>query len=154
MKFQSDANGCGAAALANALSALGFSDVPQETVAELAGATATGAMPDGLNAVGLQRAARRLGACVAPLSLARFEDAWLALRGALLEGRVAVLLFDKGDHWVTAVGLLGDEVVVADPAGSVRPQWSFMDRAEVERVWRWKTRKPWYGILVGRAEEG
>jgi phage tail sheath gpL-like len=36
------------------------------------------------------------------------------LRDALLRGRAAVMVVDNDEHWVAAVGVLGDRVLVAD----------------------------------------
>ncbi len=145
MKLQSGTTGCGAAALANGLQALGF-DLSQEAVAKLADTNG-----DGTNARGLKRAAVSLGAEVATINAATEYEAWFQLVGWLNHGASAVLLFDKGDHWVTAVGMSGfDHVLVIDPAMVVRDHLEMMDREDLIAAWRWQTKRPFYAILLRR----
>lgn len=147
MKLQSGTTGCGAAALANALLALGF-DIEQEAVGKLADTNG-----DGTNARGLKRAAASLGAEVATINAATEYEAWFQLTGWLHHGAAVVLLFDKGEHWVTAVGTSGaDHVLVVDPAMVVRDHLEMMDREDLLAAWRWKTKRPFYAICLVRRE--
>jgi len=145
MELQSGLSSCGAAALSNALQALGWSGCGQEAVAALAGTTS-----DGTGAGGLKRAARTLGATVGLISTRAGQDAWALLRAALLDGHAAVLAVDRDEHWVSAVGILGGRVLLVDPAMVVRPMLSTRTREVLLREWRGK-RGGYYAITVGRA---
>lgn len=144
MQTQVDPNGCGPAALVNALHAVGLHQATQEAVAGLAGQHGGGA-----GARGLLRAARALGARTASLSRITPTGAFLELQGWLGYGWAGVLSFDRDDHWVTAVGSLGPRVVVVDCAAVIRPMVSTMTRDELIATWRAKHRNSWYAILVG-----
>lgn len=153
MILQSNEDGCGPAALANALAALGWQEVPQETIAELAGQTV-----DGCGSRDLARAARSLGASVEVVQERRCRQAYQQVYWWLLHGRSCVLCVDDGEHWVTAIGVLGDELVVCDPAAALRPKISTMSEADLVSTWRWrkKNRNPnraYYALVVGPKEE-
>lgn len=147
MELQTAIYACGAAALSNALAAVGYT-LPQEAVAHLA-ETAGG----GTGARGLLRAARQLGARAESFDDDRVARAWRHLRGALVDGAACVLLFDAGEHWVTAIGTLGEDVVVVDPAASVRNMVSTFGRDELWVPWRCPRKlhpKYFYAIAIAR----
>ena len=135
MDLQTGLSTCGASALANALQALGWSKVPAEAVARAAGTTA-----DGTGAGGLRRAARAFGARVGRISSSDDASAWGALVWHLHEGGAAVLAVDRGEHWVSAIGLLGRRVIVVDPAMVVRPMLSTLDREGLLAMWHARKR--------------
>lgn len=141
MKLQTGLSSCGPSALSNALQAIGWSEVPADAVAQLAGTTS-----DGTGAGGLKRAARALGAKVGLVSVGDGASAWALLRAHLLDGSSLVLAVDKHEHWVSAVGVLGSRVLVVDPAMVTRPMISAMSREELLLAWRHQSMH--YGIVL------
>ena len=111
IKFQLKDYYCGPASLQNALLALGRRQ-SQDRIATIAGTTEA----DGTDENGILRTA--LWAGLAP-DQGRF-DAGLAAHGwvwsSLTMGRPVLLCVDRWQHWVTAVGVLGQRVVLFDPA--------------------------------------
>lgn len=144
MQTQSDPNGCGPAALLAALQAVGL-QATQEAIGGLAGLTGRGT-----GVRGLQRAARLLGASASRLSSRDSTEAWLLLHATLQAGQSVVLSFDRDDHWVAAVGSLGQRVVLIDPAAVVRPMVNVFDRAALEKPWR-GIKGYYYGISIRKA---
>lgn len=134
---------CGTSALSNALQAVGFDAPAEAALLELAGGTA-----DGTGAAGLKRAASKLGAKVGRIATHEPGLAWAALTGLLAAGSSAILIYDVGQHWVSAVGLLGRRVLVVDPAMVVRPMIGTYDETTLMKDWRW--RREWYAITLTR----
>ncbi len=121
--MQSHPNLCGPAALANAFRALGKTTVTEDKIAGRIQSTASAVespAQDGAGVRSLQRAAETLGYNLVPWTFTAFEQAWAYVAHALREGRPALLAVDSGQsedgHWVTAVGTIGDGLLVADPA--------------------------------------
>lgn len=111
MRLQDAQHNCGPAALSNALAALGLLH-SQTECSELCKTNAT----DGTSPKGLISAARQLGRQPHALSEKRGVVAMLYLDAHLRAGRPAVLCVDNDEHWVAAIGLLGERILVADPA--------------------------------------
>lgn len=71
----------------------------------------------------------------------------LLLYHALRNGRPVVLLVDKGEHWVVAVGLLGHRCLVADSADSEL----VVSYTQEEVMTRWKlaeSGKAYWGVVL------
>ena len=109
MRYQTTDYNCGPAALQNALKALRH-HVTQDKLAELAGTT-----PDGTDDEGLKRAVVALGFGVDEISCVEPRVAFARLYGSLLVGRPVVLCVDRWSHWVTAIGVCGTRVLLAEP---------------------------------------
>jgi ABC-type bacteriocin/lantibiotic exporter with double-glycine peptidase domain len=96
---------CGPTALSNALLSVGR-DIPPAACAELCGIT-----PDGIGDEDLERAIELLDFTPTVVR------SWYALRGALDAGAPVVCSVQEDrpyDHWVAAIGTLGELIVVAD----------------------------------------
>jgi ABC-type bacteriocin/lantibiotic exporter with double-glycine peptidase domain len=148
MVLQDEKSGCGKAAGVNALKALGRGTT-QEAFGELAG---TG--PEGTYPAGMIKAFEALGCTPVRIAESIGGRAWATLRGHLLDGHPVVLCVDNWEHWVVAIGLLGDRVVVVDSAdGKVCRTY---DYEELEPSWegrgtRWRrdrNNRPFYAIAV------
>lgn len=114
MRMQSSQSTCGPTALHNSLLALGIQRGLDE-LEIMCGCTAT----DGTSTKKLMRAAAKIEGCRPVLIRDRKPDiAALRLRFALQSGRPVVLVWGDGSHWVAAVGMLGEKVLVADSAES------------------------------------
>lgn len=107
MRYQTAPNRCGPAAVINALRAMGLK-VREEQAAQYAGT-----IPDGTNEFGIMAALERYGCPFQPISERKYALAEAALFNHLRHGPVLVLA-EAGDHWVTAIGLMGDRVVIFD----------------------------------------
>lgn len=101
---------CGPASLLNALEVL-HQPTSLARVRELCGTT-----EEGTDEEDLKRAALALGLAVDEWSSAvcRATQRWL--RASLLAGRPVLLCVDRWEHWVCAVGLVGADYLVFDPA--------------------------------------
>ena len=144
MQLQSAPHGCGPAAIANALEALG-NRVSQDAAATLARTDA-----EGTDERGIKRALRMLGFAPQEFSTGDRSAAWHLVCGALLMGYPCLLAVDNDSHWVPALGLLGGMVLVVDSADGGLIQ-SLEQRALLQR-WgsRASRKKPqtFYGISI------
>ena len=109
--MQDTAANCGPASVSNALQALGVIRSQQECE-QLCKTSAT----DGTTGRNMVKALTSLGFSPAVIREKREDVAALRLRMALHQGRPLVLCVDNWEHWVAAVGVLGERILVADPA--------------------------------------
>lgn len=126
MLAQSSAASCGPCAVSNALKALGLNVDEAEVLRwmdRVRGAADPGAEGTGSDLMARALAESRYRIRVRKLNTPDTAYALLALRGAILDGAVAVLYVDAdpddGDetgHWVAAVGISGRRFLVADGA--------------------------------------
>lgn len=150
MRRQEKVWSCGPAALVNAAQALG-KRVSEARIRRLAGTTEAA----GTDEHGLIAAARELRLSASPSSSADAAAAWALVRSGILGGRPSLLCIDGWGHWVTAVGIVGDRVLVFDPSNGVRNMLEngtrSLSRRELLRRWRHKTaEEPYYAIAIGR----
>lgn len=141
MILQDEKNGCGAAALTNALRAIG-QQLPQDAARKLAGTS-----HEGTTDRGMVKALRTLGHVPCTLRESNAGVAWVTLRGHLAEGHPVLLAVDDWDHWIVAIGILGDRVILVDSAdGSVV---QVLDIANTLLRWQYPgATKGFYGIAV------
>lgn len=112
MRAQDSQFNCGPVALHNALLALGIKRSIKECE-RLTGVTAT----SGTDVESLLAAASAIrGVHTMVVNAYDAQSAIAILRDALRRGRPALLSVDQEEHYVAAVGLLGDRILVADGA--------------------------------------
>lgn len=109
MRFQSGPGYCGAAAIVNALRCFG-ERVREETVAKHAGTT----REHGTQEHGIKQALERFECSFEDIIETRYATAQEKLVEHLTQGRPVIMLVESGNHWVTAVGLLGNRVIIYD----------------------------------------
>ncbi len=107
MIFQDAKNDCGATAVVNALAALGI-HVKADNVRVDAGTTRLGATEHGLF-----QAIERAGAVFEGIDLP-LKYAYPMLHRHLTRGGSGVILVEGGEHWVAAIGVLGDRIIFFD----------------------------------------
>jgi len=112
MRLQDSQANCGSTAVKNALCALGI-DRSTEECELLCGTTAIQGTPPRRMIKGLE-SIHELDVQV--ISEHRKEIALLLLCESLRDGRPVILLVDKNEHWIAAIGLLGDRIIIADGA--------------------------------------
>jgi hypothetical protein len=112
MRLQDSQANCGSVAVKNALCALGI-DRSTEECEILCGTTATQGTTPRRMIKGLE-SIHELD--VAIISETRKEIALLLLQSALRDGRPVIILVDNNEHWISAIGLLGDRIIIADGA--------------------------------------
>lgn len=110
MRRQTGDHDCGPTAIANAFE-VHHRRVGLRGLRDLVGTTA-----DGSDESDLIRALLAYGAGVDEHAgdTARAAELWL--RESLAAGRPVLLCFDRWDHWITAIGVVGNQFVVFDPA--------------------------------------
>lgn len=150
MRFQQLSWSCGPAAVVNAARAVG-KRIAESRVRKLSGTTKR----DGTDEHGLITGIRGAGLTATPHWSTIDTTAWAFVRSNVLDGRPCLLCIDNWGHWVTAIGLVGDHVLIADPTSATINQnengiHSFARRQLIKR---WKHRleeEPFYAIAVGR----
>jgi len=102
---------CGLAAVANALECLGIKRTQQQI-----GKLCYSDPMNGTSEIEIQRALLACGAHVDEWEHKQAPRSWDWLFTRLFAGQPVILCVDDFQHWVTAVGLLGQSVIVFDPA--------------------------------------
>lgn len=143
MRMQDSAANCGPTALHNALLAIGVVRSVQE-LEVLCGTSATNGTP----VRSLKRALSKIeGVLPVEIKERRRDIAALKLRHSLTGGRPVVLLWTSlvpGDHWVTAVGLLGDRYLICDPG-----DLELVTSVEIDSVCsKWECDGSYYGVVL------
>lgn len=122
----------------------------ERSVVPLAGTTEA----DGTGDDGICEAVRALGCTATPYETAEAKAAWGWLVDSLRVGRPVILCVDDWQHWVTALGMAGDRVVVFDPANTAKNSAEngiFVGgKRELMRRWRGRRSDRFSGIAVGK----
>ncbi len=158
MKFQEKTYSCGPASLRAALYVLKHI-VKEATIRKAAGTT-----PEGTSELGLFKALKHYGYDWVEHNDTDAKRNWRRIVRSLKKGMPALLCIgEKEDHWVSAVGLNGDGIIIFDPANpdSKRKRYSglhFNNFEEFEPLWAHaEDDKPgvphYYCILIKRPAE-
>lgn len=149
MRYQELSWSCGAAALRSAALVLG-KKFSERTVRARAGTD-----EEGTDEKELIQAARDLGLTATPHHSADKSAAWAFVRANVLDGRPCVLCIDKWTHWVTVVGIVGDKVILVDPANTLKNMSEngvhVLSRPQLSRRWKCpRAQEPFYAIALGK----
>lgn len=118
MRLQSTQNSCGPNSVSNALKALGY-DISEDRIEDAVGKVQRqgGAqISDGTDINQLKRVLKLLKFGHAEIKLTDAEAAWRVLRTYLLDGSSVILSIQDDEHWASAIGLIGKNILVADGA--------------------------------------
>jgi ABC-type bacteriocin/lantibiotic exporter with double-glycine peptidase domain len=139
MRLQDTQANCGPASLSNALQAVGVirSQGECEQLCKTTGVAGT-------TSKNIIAAVKAVGRNPLVIDEKRAETAALFLDHWLRSGRPAVLCVDDWTHWVAAIGVLGDRVLVADPADNELV--IVLSRARL--VERWGCKNRYYGVVL------
>lgn len=149
VRYQGESWSCGPASVVNACRSFGIK-LDERRIRSLAGTSIRGT--DDFEMIA---AIRALGLTASPSHTRDAKSAWAFLRSNLISGRPVILCINQWDHWVSAVGLIGNSIVLVDPARTVRNKAengvSVLGRNKLLKRWRCKGEQiPFYGIAVGR----
>lgn len=149
MRYQQRSWSCGPAALVNAARAIGVR-VSEGRLRKLAGTT-----EDGTDEHELITAARGIGLTATPHHSADQATAWAFVRANVLDGRPCLICIDQWSHWVAVVGIVGDRILLADPANTKKNMAEngthSLSRKDLDRRWRCPAEsEPFYAIAVGK----
>ena len=139
MRMQDTAANCGPASLSNALKARGI----ERTQAECETACGTTAT-DGTSVKALIRGIKSFGHYPSEIKAKKWEDAWLRLDHYLRNGHPVLLCVDGDSHWVAAIGKLGPQYLIADPADNEL----VLSLSPEALKTRWAHNKSFYGVSV------
>lgn len=149
MRYQECSWSCGAAAFVNACRALG------RRVSERRARSLCGTTEQGTDEAELIAAARELGLTATEFKGSDKGAAWAYVRAQLLEGHPSLLCVDQWQHWITAIGIIGDKVILIDSANTVKNTaengvWT-MNRNELGKRWRSRDPlEPFYVLTLGK----
>lgn len=149
MRYQQQTWSCGPAALRNALRTLG-KNVSEAQVRKVCGTDQTGT-----DEVGLMAGARELGFVAVPNHTRDVHTAWAFVRSNVLDGRPCILCMDSWGHWVTVIGIVGERVILIDPARTTKNMQENgvhpLRCRDLQRRWKNpREEEPFYAIAIGR----
>lgn len=149
MRFQRAHYTCGPASLVNAATALGLS-VSEYHVEELCSTTER----SGTNEHGMFNAAKAIGLQAQQFEFNSPEAAWFWLVGCMGGGIPVILCVEKWEHYVVAVGRLGDSIIVIDSqqeySNMIENGIKVMPRTKFLEYWRYQeeARERYWGIAL------
>lgn len=144
MRLQSRKSSCGPAALKNALESIGIERTEDE-LGLLSRQTTEGTSQPGLERA-IQTIDKGDGTKLTSNRIyeKRREVAGWALSSAIRAGRPVILCVDNFEHWVSAVGILGERFIIADSASNDVVEYMSLS----ETLDRWDG-PGYYGIEIG-----
>lgn len=146
MRFQRTKYSCGPVAIVNAARVFG-DKLTEKAVSAHTGTT----KKDGTGAFGIHQGLERIGYKFTEHSFVSREEAWSALHDSLTEGSPVILSADVHSHWVVAVGLVGERVILIDSEQVPRNKkengvW-VLTQGQLFKRWT-KSQDTYYGISV------
>jgi ABC-type bacteriocin/lantibiotic exporter with double-glycine peptidase domain len=149
VRYQQRAWSCGPAALVNAARSIGVR-ISEGRARKLAGTT-----EDGTDEDELIQAARGIGLTATPHHSKDQAAAWAFIRSNVLGGHPCLICIDQWTHWVTVVGIIGDRILLADPANTKKNAGEnglhSLSRTDLYKRWRCPNElEPFYAIAVGK----
>lgn len=117
--------------------------------------TSAGCTEQGTDELGLIHAAREFGFVAVPNHTRDIHSAWAFVRSNALDGRPSILCVDSWGHWSTVTGIIGERVILIDPARTQenRRENGCHPLRRQDLVRRWKCpreEEPFYAIAIGR----
>lgn len=151
MKIQRTPYTCGPVSIVNALRVHG-KKISERVVRAHTGTT----KKDGTTEHGIMNALERLG-CSPEFFLETKAMAFDVLHSHVTDGNPVILSVEEGRHWATAIGVVGDRVVVFD---SWKAKWNLdengvwvMDRKRLTKWWiPAEGTERYFGIVVNKPE--
>lgn len=108
----------------------------------------------GTSSEGILGAFRALGYDASSVDLKLRKDAWAWVTRNLNVGKPIILCVDDWQHWVTAIGMVGDRVILVDSTNtkinkSENGIW-VLSKREFMTKWRHSRKGVYSGIVIGR----
>lgn len=150
MRYQDTSFSCGPSSLVNAIRVFG-KRVSERRIRTLASCSED----EGTDEAGLISAARSLKFTASTHWSSDQTAAWSFIRANVMDGRPCLICIDQWQHWVTVVGIVGDHVLVIDPANTKKNKAEngvySLSRRELLKRWRCPSEtEPFYAIAIGR----
>lgn len=146
MKIQQKNHDCGPFAILNALLAIG----KRTSLREIKRHTAT--TEDGTNEHGLQNCVERLGLVATEFTASKTE-AYQIVKDNVSVGRPVILCVEAYRHWVAAVGVIGNRIIVMDSWNSMANKAECgINVCNKNQLLRWwlTPNEGYYGIIISK----
>ena len=149
MRYQTDTYSCGAAAVVNALRALG------KRISERRVRALSGTDPDrGTGESGIVTAVRGLGFSATAFESSNSQEAWSWISENVRSGRAVIVAVWNHEHWMTVVGMVGDRTIMFDSARTEKNKKEngvhSLSRGDFLRKWRHSVKDVYFGISVSK----
>lgn len=149
VRYQKTSYSCGATAVMNALRSLG-KRVSERRISSLAGTE-----PEkGTTEDGVLVSIRELGFVAMRYETDDKVAAWAWMSESLKSSRPIILCISNWQHWVTAIGMLGDRVIIVDPTNAMTNKREngvvVLSKRELIRKWMHSQKGGFFGISIGR----
>lgn len=135
MRYQLRPWTCGPASVRNALRCFGHK-VSELKIRQYTNTT----QEEGTSEEGVLNAIRKLGYTASEFHNDSNQEAWEWLLENLAEGNPVILCLDAWQHWATAVGVLGNRVVLVDSSDlrNNKAENGVCLLSKKELLWRWR----------------
>lgn len=148
MRYQQTAVSCGACAIVNALKCLG------KSVAERNIRAQAKTDNEGTDENGVCDAVRAMGFSATKYETPDKKAAWGWLADCLRSGKPVIMCVENWHHWVTAIGIIGDTIIIADPGNTVGNKKEngilTFSKSIVIKKWKHSREGAYFGIAVSK----
>ena len=146
MKFQQLPYSCGPASIVNALRCFGVRRA-EKTIRRACKTT-----QEGTNEEDIVRVLTDLGFHATKHEQGKYAKAWKWLYNKLKEGSPVILAVRNWSHYVTAIGLMGDRIIIADSDSDSKTENGFLvlNKRRLKKFWYHADQKLYSGLAVER----
>ena len=146
MKYQRDEYSCGVAAIMNALRCHG-----KKISEKIIRAHSSTSKDYGTSEHGIKNALERIGFTGIDLAKETGDDAYLCLTEQIESGFPVILVCQRNQHWIVAIGKLGGKVLIfnssKDKSNKEEQGIHVLDKKSLLKKWK-GSNDTFYGIIV------
>lgn len=144
MKYQELNYSCGPASIVNALRSLGIKKT-EKSIRK----TSNTNPKNGTSEEDMIRVLTDLGFRIRKHEQGQFVKAWKWLHNKLKSGSPVIISVRNWQHYVAAVGIIGDRIIIADSAGpNAENGILILDKAQLKKFWYHKREKLYTGLAI------
>lgn len=147
VRYQTTKYSCGPASIANALKCLG-KKVQEKNIIKLSNTT----KKLGTDEHGIIKAITELGYNNNSFTTTNNNIAWNWIKKELYNGNPVILCVYNWSHWITAIGIMGDLIILIDPARTKRNKKEngilTLNKRDLIKTWKNKQSKNFYAIQI------
>ena len=146
MKFQQLPYSCGPASIINALRCFGIRKA-EKTIRK----TSNTNTKNGTSEEDMIRVLTNLGFRVNKHEQGQYAKAWKWLHNKLKDGNPVIISVRNWSHYVAAIGIIGDKIIIADPDGSSTKSENgvlVLNKRRLKKFWFHTNQKLYTGLAV------
>lgn len=134
---------CGPAAIVNALRCLGIKKT-EKTILK----TSNTNSKNGTSEEDMIRVLTDLGFCIRKHEQGQYEKAWKWLHNKLKAGSPVIISVRNWQHYVAAIGVMGDRIIIADSGDKKENGVLVLNKAKLKKFWYHRRERLYTGLAI------